>query len=57
MEAQECWHTCPLPAGDTSCQSLGRNNHALSQQSHRTTQLQALRATKCLRDENSPLLL
>lgn len=39
-----------------SCSSH-KNHQALPQQSPRTSQLHDLRATKCLRDENNPLLL
>lgn len=39
-----------------SCSSH-KNHQALLQQSPRTSQLHDLRATKCLRDGNSPLLL
>lgn len=39
-----------------SCSSH-KNHQALPQQSPRTSQLHDLRVTKCLRDENNPLLL
>lgn len=48
IEALERWHTCPLPTGDTNCQSL------MQKQPHGFAAFESYKDEP--REENSPLI-